>query len=40
MIYGACIGVSFISAQVTLLLVFLLAVYYAFEQVRTRGGTA
>ncbi|WP_410789212.1 TMEM175 family protein [Kribbella sp. C-35] len=39
-IYGACIGVSFISAQVTLLLVFLLAVYYGFEQVRTRGGTA
>jgi uncharacterized membrane protein len=39
-IYGACIGISFVSAQVTLLLVFLLALYYAFEQVRTRGGTA
>jgi uncharacterized membrane protein len=39
-IYGACIAVSFISAQVTLLLVFLLAVYYAFEQIRTRAGTA
>lgn len=39
-IYGACIGLSFISAQATLLVVFLLAVYYGFEQVRTRGGTA
>ena len=36
-VYGACIGLSFISAQVTLLVVFLLAVYYGFEQVRTRG---
>ena len=38
--YAACIGLSFISAELTLLVVFLLAVYYAFEQVRTRGGTA
>jgi uncharacterized membrane protein len=36
-IYGACIGLSFISAQVTLLVVFLLALYYGFEQVRTRA---
>jgi len=36
-IYAACIGLSFISAQVTLLVVFLLALYYGFEQVRTRG---
>jgi uncharacterized membrane protein len=35
-IYGACIGISFISAQVTLLIVFLLALYYGFEQLRTR----
>jgi uncharacterized membrane protein len=35
-IYGACIGISFISAQVTLLIVFVLALYYGFEQVRTR----
>ncbi|MGW5189011.1 TMEM175 family protein [Kribbella sp. NPDC004138] len=39
-VYGACIGISFVSAQVTLLIVFLLALYYGFEQVRTRGGTA
>lgn len=39
-IYGACIGISFVSAQLTLLIVFLLALYYGFEQVRTRGGTA
>lgn len=39
-IYAACIGVSFISAQVTLLIVFLLALYYGFEQIRTRGETA
>jgi len=38
-VYGACIGISFVSAQVTLLIVFLLALYYGFEQVRTRGGT-
>ncbi|WP_166678285.1 TMEM175 family protein [Kribbella kalugense] len=38
-IYAACIGVSFISAQVTLLIVFLLALYYGFEQIRTRGET-
>ena len=38
--YAACIGLSFVSAELTLLVVFLLAVYYAFEQVRTRGGTA
>jgi hypothetical protein len=36
-IYAACIGLSFISAQVTLLVVFLLALYYGFEQVRTRA---
>ena len=38
-VYGACIGISFVSDQVTLLIVFLLALYYGFEQVRTRGGT-
>jgi uncharacterized membrane protein len=38
-IYAACIGVSFISAQVTLLIVFLLALYYGFEQIWTRGET-
>jgi len=38
-VYGACIGISFVSAQVTLLIVFLLALYYGFEQVRSRGGT-
>jgi uncharacterized membrane protein len=36
-IYGACIGISFVSAQVTLLIVFLLALYYGFEQIWTRG---
>ena len=40
LVYGACIGISFVSAQITLLIVFLLALYYGFEQVRTRGGTA
>ena len=39
-IYAVCIGVSFISAQVTLLIVFLLALYYGFEQIWTRGETA
>ena len=39
-VYGATIGISFVSAQLTLLIVFLLALYYGFEQVRTRGGTA
>ncbi|MBB5981233.1 TMEM175 family protein [Kribbella solani] len=34
--YAAMIGVSFLSAKVTLLIAFLLAIYYAFEQVRTR----
>lgn len=38
-VYGACIGIAFVSAQLTLLIVFLLALYYGFEQVRTRGGT-
>jgi uncharacterized membrane protein len=37
-IYAATIGVSFIYAPLTLVLVFLLAVYYCFEQVRTRGS--
>jgi uncharacterized membrane protein len=36
-IYAATIGLSFISAEATLLVVFLLAVYYAFEQIRTRA---
>ena len=40
LIYAACIGLSFISAQATLLVVFLLAVYYGFEQLRTRASTA
>jgi uncharacterized membrane protein len=39
-IYAATIGLSFVSAQLTLLIVFLLALYYGFEQVRTRAGTA
>jgi uncharacterized membrane protein len=39
-IYAAMIGISFLSAQATLLVAFLLALYYAFEQVRTRDGTA
>ena len=33
-IYAACIGISFISGEVTLLIVFLLALYYGFEQLR------
>ncbi|MFG1911056.1 TMEM175 family protein [Kribbella sp. NPDC048928] len=39
-IYAAAIGVSFVSPRLTLLIVFLLALYYGFEQVRTRGETA
>ncbi|MFD7154023.1 TMEM175 family protein [Kribbella sp. NPDC059898] len=39
-IYAATIGLSFVSPQLTLVIVFLLALYYGFEQVRTRGGTA
>jgi len=39
-IYAATIVVSFISAPATLLIIFLLAVYYAFEQIRMRAGTA
>jgi uncharacterized membrane protein len=39
-IYAATIGVSFVSPRLTLLIVFLLALYYGFEQVRTRGETA
>jgi len=39
-IYAATIGLSFISAQATLLVVFLLAVYYGFEQIRTQGSAA
>jgi uncharacterized membrane protein len=35
--YAACIGLSFISAPVTLLVQFLLALYYGFEQLRTRS---
>ncbi len=35
--YAACIGLSFISAPVTLLVQFLLALYYGFEQLRTRN---
>ncbi|WP_344239338.1 TMEM175 family protein [Kribbella hippodromi] len=34
--YAAMIGISFLSAKVTLLIAFLLAMYYAFEQLRTR----
>ena len=33
--YAACIGLSFVSAPLTLLVQFLLAVYYGFEQLRT-----
>ena len=35
-VYGATIGLSFISAPVTLAIQFLLAAYYAFEQLHTR----
>ena len=35
--YAACIGLSFVSAPITLLVQFLLAVYYGFEQLRTRA---
>jgi uncharacterized membrane protein len=37
LIYAATIGLSFISAPLTLLVQFLLAVYYGFEQLRTRA---
>jgi hypothetical protein len=33
--YAACIGLSFISAPLTLLVLFLLALYYGFEQLRS-----
>jgi hypothetical protein len=33
LLYAATIGLSFVSAQVTLLVQFLIAAYYAFEQV-------
>jgi uncharacterized membrane protein len=36
-IYAATIGLSFVSAPVTLLVQFLLAVYYGFEQLRARS---
>jgi len=36
-VYAATIGLSFVSAPLTLLVDFLLAVYYGFEQLRTRG---
>jgi uncharacterized membrane protein len=35
-VYAATIGLSFVSAPVTLAVQFLLALYYAFEQVRSR----
>ncbi|MEU4193265.1 TMEM175 family protein [Kribbella sp. NPDC026611] len=35
-VYAATIGISFISPSATLLIVFLLALYYGFEQLRTR----
>jgi uncharacterized membrane protein len=38
-IYAATIGLSFLSPELTLLAVFLLALYYAFEQVKTRDAT-
>ncbi|QNE20442.1 DUF1211 domain-containing protein [Kribbella qitaiheensis] len=37
--YAACIGLSFISAPLTLLVQFLLAAYYGFEQLRTRSSS-
>jgi uncharacterized membrane protein len=37
-VYAATIGLSFISAPLTLLIQFLLALYYGFEQLRTRGN--
>ena len=36
--YAACIGLSFISAPATLLVEFLLALYYGFEQIRTSSS--
>ena len=36
--YAACIGLSFISAPLTLLVQFVLALYYGFEQLRTRSS--
>lgn len=38
--YAATIGLSFVSAPLTLLVQFLLAVYYGFEQLRTRATAA
>ncbi|HEX6447146.1 MAG TPA: TMEM175 family protein [Streptosporangiales bacterium] len=35
-VYGATIGLSFVSAPVTLAVQFLIALYYAFEQIRSR----
>jgi uncharacterized membrane protein len=35
-IYAATIGLSFVSPRLTLLVQFLLAIYYGFEQLRTR----
>ncbi|HEU4946814.1 MAG TPA: TMEM175 family protein [Kribbella sp.] len=35
-VYAATIGLSFVSAPLTLLVQFLLAVYYGFEQLRAR----
>jgi uncharacterized membrane protein len=40
LIYAATIGLSFVSAPITLLVQFLLALYYGFEQLRTRTGSA
>jgi uncharacterized membrane protein len=36
-VYAATIGLSFVSAAVTLAVQFLIALYYAFEQVRSRA---
>ena len=38
-VYAATIGLSFLSPELTLLAVFLLALYYTFEQVKTRDTT-
>jgi hypothetical protein len=44
LVYAATIGLSFVSAPITLAVQFLIAAYYAFEQVRpgsaVRGGSA
>jgi uncharacterized membrane protein len=40
LVYAATIGLAFVSAPLTLALQFLIAAYYAFEQVHSARGTA